>query len=143
MNEFVNRKVLNQLRSLGDSLTSLLLNNPDFLEGERKKAIACLSSEVAADPHTREVLQISHNECLYRTKIKMRIRAQFTRLNSDEVKILCAAVLEYGKELDLYYNILNMSVSFENLKKFEGDMSLLDGFTDRELEILLELISDL
>jgi hypothetical protein len=143
MNEFVNRKVLNQLRSLGDSLTSLHLNNPDFLEGERKKAIACLSSEVAADPHTRDVLQISHNEFLYRTKSKMRIRAKFTRLNSDEVKILCAAVLEYGKELDLYYNILNMSVSFENLKKFEGDMSLLDGFTDRELEILLELISDL
>ena len=143
MNEFVNRKVLHQLRSLGDSLTSFKLNNPDFLEGERKKAIACLSTEVVADPHKREVLQISHRECLNRIKSRMRIRSKFTRLNSDEVKILCAGVLEYAKELDLYYNIINMSVSFENLKKFEGDMSLLDGFTDQELEILLELITDL
>jgi hypothetical protein len=143
MNEFVNRKVFNQLRSLGNSLTSFKLNNPDFLEEERKKAVACLSTEVATDPRTREVLQTSHRECLYRIKTKMRIRSKFTRLTVDEVKILCVGVLEYAKELDLYYNILNQSISFEHLKKFEGDMSLLDGFTDRELEILLELISDL
>ncbi len=143
MNEFINCKVLNQLKCYGDSLTSFKLNNSDFMELERQTAIACLAKEVAEDPSKRAVVDISHRAFLFRVKTKMCIRVKFSRLTTEEVKIVCAAVVEYATELDLYCQVLGQSDdSLEHLKKFEGDM-LLDGFTDRELEILLQLITGL
>ena len=139
MNEFIDKRVIQQLQQSSETITSLKLNDKDFMDRERETAIAYVAQHV--DP---EVLTMSHVKYLNIIKMRMRFFTKFSRLTADERKIFISSVADYTKEMNLYNTIIDSYVSLENINQFEGDISFdeVKRYTDTELKLLVDLIEE-
>jgi hypothetical protein len=114
------------------------------MDREREMAINYLSEHV-----DRIALTESHVKFLKGVKMRLKFFTKFSRLTVDERKIFTKSVVEYAKEMNLYNIIMNEAsssdASLENIIEFEGGITFddLKQYTEKELEILSDLIADL
>jgi hypothetical protein len=144
MNEFIDKRVIKQLRDSSETVTILKLNDKEFMDSEREIAMVYVAQNVDRNELTR-----CHDKCLNIIKMRIQFFTKFSRLTVDDRKIFVESVADYTKEMNLYNTIMKYAgggyVSLDNLKKFEGDISFdeVKRYTDTELKLLLDIITDL